>query len=137
MPSVELVPQDFQELSVISHARGEKPGQTVGFLLEYFRRGAAGAAARASATKVADEPQGVPVHAIYQGQRTEGNYDPKSNSLTVTSGALAGQPFNTPSGAAKAVVAGIKPGVTPNRSGFDFWFVTSTGKTLRSIRQAS
>ena len=132
MTNLDLPPHYLRDLLLVAHARGEPPGETVGFLLEYFRQGAAGAAA----TTVHTAPQGVAVHAIYQGQRVEGSYDPMSNSLTVTSGTLAGQPFNTPSGAANAVVASIKPGVTPNRSGFDFWFVTSTGRTLRSVRNA-
>ncbi|MFG1921061.1 hypothetical protein [Cryptosporangium sp. NPDC048952] len=132
MSKLELPPQYLRDLTLIAHARDESLAETVGFLLEYFRLGAAGMTPKAAPA----EPQGVPVYAIYQGQRIEGTYDPMSNSLTVTSGALAGERFNTPSGAAKAAVAGIKPGVAPNRSGFDFWFVTSTGETLRSIRKA-
>lgn len=52
----------------------------------------------------------------------------------MTSAPLPGAWFRSPSGAAKAVVAALKPGVTPNRSGYDFWFVASTGKTLASSR---
>ena len=131
MPTIDLTPQTHRDLHLISHARNEAPGQTVSFLIECFHQAATGQGSATAPT----ESRGVQVHVIYQGNRVEGVYDPLSNTLTVTSGALASQTFNTPSGAAKAIVASIKPGVTPNRSGFDFWFVTSTGETLRSVRQ--
>jgi hypothetical protein len=60
----------------------------------------------------------------------------RTGGLTVTSAPLSGTWFRSPSGAAKAVVAALKPGVTPNPSGYDFWFVAGTGKTLASIRTA-
>jgi hypothetical protein len=32
------------------------------------------------------------------------------------------------------VVSALNPSVAPNGSGWDFWIVTATGKTLRSVR---
>jgi hypothetical protein len=52
-----------------------------------------------------------------------GDVVPKRDRLTVTSAPPLGAWFRSPNGAAKAVVAALKPGVTPNRSGYDFWFV--------------
>jgi hypothetical protein len=79
-------------------------------------------------------PGQVAVHAIYAGSRTEGLYDPAVQSLTITTGPLAGKSFNKPSGAAVALVAALRPGVHPNRNGWSFWVDSRTGKRLQAIR---
>jgi hypothetical protein len=76
----------------------------------------------------------VGVHAIYAGVRTEGMYDRASQSLTITTGPLAGKTFSKPSGAAVALVSALRPGVHPNRNGWSFWVESSSGERLRAIR---
>jgi len=125
---IEVDSRTFRELSLIAKAGGLTHGQAVTFLIEEFHRASGPVEAGQTAR------DGVPVHATYQGQRVEGMFDVATGGLTVKSAPLPGKWFRSPSGAAKAVVAALKPGVTPNRSGYDFWFVTSTGKTLASIR---
>ena len=128
MERVELDSGTFRDLTLIANAAGISRGEAVALLIDAFQRSSDAMAAGGSPRA------GVAVHATYQGQRIEGEFDPGTASLTVTSAPLPGKWFRSPSGAAKAVVAAIKPGVTPNRSGYDFWFVTSSGKTLASIR---
>jgi hypothetical protein len=128
MESIEVDEGTFRDLSLIARAAGLTRGEAVALLIEQFHQSSGSAA-------ISRSPRaGVAVFATYQGQRVEGEFDPATAGLTVTSAPLPGKWFRSPSGAAKAVVAALKPGVTPNRSGYDFWFVTSTGKTLASIR---
>ncbi|MFG1921741.1 hypothetical protein [Cryptosporangium sp. NPDC048952] len=126
---MEIAAGPLRDLTLIAKSRNESLGEAVAFLIEQFHRSATN-----GAQPSAPPTTGVAIYATYQGERVEGLFDPATAGLTVTSGALAGTWFGSPSGAAKAVVANLKPGVTPNRSGYDFWFVASTGKTLASIR---
>lgn len=57
------------------------------------------------------------VYADYDGHRTHASYDPDTTRIDVTFGPLAGRSFKTPTGAARAVVAHYKPGISPNRNG--------------------
>ncbi|WP_433610529.1 hypothetical protein ACQP2P_41530 [Dactylosporangium sp. CA-139114] len=128
MEKIEVDDGTYRDLSLIARTGGLTHGQAVAFLIEQFHQASRATDAGRTA------PDGVPVYATYQGQRVEGVFDATTGGLTVTSTPLAGAWFRSPSGAAKAVVSALKPGVTPNRSGYDFWFVASTGKTLASIR---
>ncbi|MFD5235089.1 GmrSD restriction endonuclease domain-containing protein [Streptomyces tendae] len=76
---------------------------------------------------------GVEVHVVYEGHRTNAYYDPSSRTVTIPSGPGRGE-YETPSGAAVAVVQAMKPHVNPNRNGWSFWTVTATGNLLQSIR---
>jgi hypothetical protein len=126
--AIQVDSTTFRELSLIAKTGGLTLGQAVAFLIEQFHQ----TSTSADATQAS--PTGIPVYSTYQGQRVEGVFDAATGGLTVTSPPLPGKWFRSPSGAAKAVVASLKPGVTPNRSGYDFWFVASTGKTLASVR---
>lgn len=77
--------------------------------------------------------QGVEIHVTYEGRRTSAYYDPSSRTVTIPSGPGRGE-YETPSGAALAVVRALKPHVNPNRNGWSFWTVTATGQLLQSIR---
>lgn len=77
--------------------------------------------------------QGVEIHAIYEGRRVDAYYDPSSRTLTIPSGPGRGE-YETPSGAAVALVRALNPHVNPNRNGWSFWTVTATGQLLQSIR---
>jgi len=81
---------------------------------------------------------GVAVYVDYEGHRTHGHYDPRTTRIDITSGPLVGRSFKTPTGAARAVVAHFKPGVSPNRNGWSFWMLDDdSGKFLQSIRKTS
>ncbi len=77
--------------------------------------------------------QGVEIHAVYEGRRIQAHYDPSSRTVTIPSGPGRGQ-YETPSGAAVAVVHALNPQVNPSRNGWSFWTVTATGQLLQSIR---
>ncbi|MFI9804818.1 DUF262 domain-containing protein [Streptomyces sp. NPDC052301] len=77
--------------------------------------------------------RGVEIHAVYEGQRVDAYYDPLSRVVRVPSGPGRGE-YETPSGAAVAVVHALNPHVNPNRNGWNFWTVTATGRLLQSIR---
>ncbi|MFB7244716.1 DUF262 domain-containing protein [Streptomyces populi] len=76
---------------------------------------------------------GVEVHAVYDGRHVAGYYDPSSRGVTIPSGPGQGA-YESPSGAAVAVVMALNPHVRPQRNGWSFWYVTATGKLLQSIR---
>ncbi|MDT0439539.1 MULTISPECIES: GmrSD restriction endonuclease domain-containing protein [Streptomyces] len=77
--------------------------------------------------------RGVEIHAVYEGQRVDAYYDPLSRVVRIPSGPGRGE-YETPSGAAVAVVHVLNPHVNPNRNGWNFWTVTATGRLLQSIR---
>ncbi|MFF5084216.1 hypothetical protein ACFY36_44825 [Actinoplanes sp. NPDC000266] len=128
MESISVDDGTYRDLTLIARAAGITHGEAVTLLVDHFQRSAG--------PERTPRPPGavVAVHATYQGHRIDGEFDPATASLTVISDPTPGKWYRSPSGAAKAVVSAIKPGVTPNRSGYDFWFVSSTGKTLASIR---
>ncbi|MFE7535297.1 DUF262 domain-containing protein [Streptomyces rhizosphaericola] len=77
--------------------------------------------------------QGVELHAVYEGRRITAYYDPPSRTVTIPSGPGRGV-YESPSGAAVAMVRALNPQVNPNRNGWSFWTVTTTGALLQSIR---
>ncbi|MBB6414853.1 DUF262 domain-containing protein [Streptomyces sp. AK010] len=77
--------------------------------------------------------QGVEIHAIYEGRRVDAHYDPSSRVVAIPTGPGRGE-YETPSGAAVAVVHALNPHVKPHRNGWSFWTVTATGQLLQSIR---
>ncbi|MEU6178905.1 GmrSD restriction endonuclease domain-containing protein [Streptomyces coeruleorubidus] len=77
--------------------------------------------------------QGVEIHSIYEGRRVDAYYDPSSRVVRISSGPGRGE-YESPSGAAVAVVHALNPHVNPNRNGWSFWTVTATGQLLQSIR---
>lgn len=82
-------------------------------------------------------PKGLAVYADYDGHRTHASYDRDTTRIDVASGPLAGLSFKTPTGAARAVVAHYKPGISPNRNGWSFWTLDDgSGRLLQSIRRS-
>ncbi|MCA2201705.1 DUF262 domain-containing protein [Streptomyces sp. SMS_SU21] len=77
--------------------------------------------------------RGIEIHAVYESRRTDAFYDPSSRVVIIPSGPGQGE-YETPSGAAVAVVHALNPHVNPNRNGWSFWTVTATGQLLQSIR---
>jgi hypothetical protein len=64
----------------------------------------------------------------------EAVFDRSTNTVTVTSGELAGKSYTSPSSAAIAVVEALNPGrEAANTNGRLFWLVKSTGQPLRSV----
>ena len=79
-------------------------------------------------------PDPVPVHADYAGHRICGVFYPGPGRIEITTGDLAGSAYPTPSAAARAVVGLLRPAVSANRNGWDFWSVSADGNPLQTIR---
>ena len=122
-----------REVELLSAAWGISPGEAVGRLVDHYH--ATYSHRTTGTTELADAD--VAVHRVYRGVRIEGVYHQTTRSLTVTSEPLYGRTFTSPSGARAAVVSAINPAVAPNGSGWGFWIITATGKTLASIRHKS
>jgi hypothetical protein len=115
-----------EQITLLARAWNSSESEAIRRLLSDFRAG--------EHAPVQPNPQQEAVHAIYAGSRTEGVFDVATQSLTITTGPLAGRTFSRPSGAAVAIVQALSPGVNPNRNGWSFWVVSRTGKRLQSIR---
>jgi hypothetical protein len=116
----------YEQVVLLSRAWATTPSDVLRRLLDEFR-GSEDSPAEPTEQRIA-------VHAIYAGTRTEGSYDPGTQSLTITAGPLVGQTFGTPSGAAVALVATLSPEVNPNRNGWSFWVQSANGERLQAIR---
>ena len=116
----------YEQVTLLARAWSISVSDVIDRLLSDFRSTEAEAAPA--------KAQQVAVHAVYAGIRTEGTYDRAAQSLTTTTGPLAGKTFSKPSGAAVALVASLRPGVHPNRNGWSFWVESSSGKRLQAIR---
>lgn len=128
MKQLDVADDVYEQVTLLERAWATSASEVVRRLLIEFR----GAEDRSASAKSAT-PQ-VAVHAVYERTRTDGLYDPVTQALTITTGALAGKTFGKPSGAAVALVGAQSPGVNPNRNGWSFWVVSETGKRLQSIR---
>ena len=127
MPALDIDDQTHHGLRILAAAWSTSEGGAVAELLRRFEH---------SSTPSATGDDEVLIHAIYKGIRTEGVYRRRSRSITITSGPLEAQSFESPSPAARATVASISPDVNPHRNGWSFWVVSDTGQTLQSIRRA-
>lgn len=126
MQQVSLSDAVYEQVALLARAWACSVSDVVDRLLRDFRS--------ADAEPASSESRQVAVHAIYAGVRTEGMYDRASQSLTITTGPLAGRTFNKPSGAAVALVAALRPDVHPNRNGWSFWVDSISGKRLQAMR---
>src|SRR5258708_3636843 len=105
MKALPVADDVYEQVELLARAWGVSGSDAVRRLLGSFRDG------RASAVESSSEPTSVEVHVIYAGVRTDGLYDPMTQSLTITTGQLAGRVFSKPSGAAVALVQALSPGV--------------------------
>lgn len=77
--------------------------------------------------------QGIAVYADYDGHRVHARYiDP--TRVEIIDGALAGQSFKSPTGAARAVIRHYNPDVNDNRNGWSFWQIDDDSGTKRSLQ---
>lgn len=127
MPTIEVDDQTASALRLAADTAGISEGEVVRRLIERHRPQEEATAHRAGSATVA-------VHAVYEGHRTAATYEPATHRVTITEGPLAGRSYKSPSGAAIAVVTHYRPSVNPNRNGWTFWTVTSSGELLQTLR---
>lgn len=74
----------------------------------------------------------VPVYAIYQMKRIEGQYNARTHEFRILKGLSmnARRTYKTPSGASSAVIQELNPSVTPVRQWRSFWTVAGDGREL-------
>ncbi|WP_059007039.1 hypothetical protein [Streptomyces specialis] len=122
------------DIALLARAWDVSEGEAVRRLIKHFQRSPA--AASPTAASAPGEARTVAVHAIYNGHRVSGLYDPATESLTITAGPATGH-YKSPSGAASAVLQALKPHVKPNRNGWSFWTVDESGELLQTLRHSS
>lgn len=120
-----------QEVVLLARAWSTSEGDAVARLVEHFRT-CGSDSQRADSTT--DNEQTVPIHAVYNGSRIDAAFDPATEAVKIVQGQLAGRTFKSPSGAAVALVQEMNPRVNPNRNGWSFWTISSSGETLQTIR---
>ena len=76
----------------------------------------------------------VAVFARHADIRTRGAFNPRSRTITVTSGPLTGRRFATPTGAMCAVIEHADCGTRGPGNGWRFWIVTATGDPIHTLR---
>lgn len=128
MKQLDVADDVHEQVTLLARAWNTSASDALRRLLAEFRGTRTQPAAAVSAS---DEE---PVYVIYGGMRTDGLFNRANQSLTITSGPLAGRVFSRPSGAAVALVQMHSPEVNPNRNGWSFWIVSRTGERLQSIR---
>jgi hypothetical protein len=121
-----------EQVALLARAWEISEGLAVARLLEHFRHDS-DISQQSANGRGADQPI-VPIYAYYNGLRIEATFNRGTRQVTILSGALAGQTFRSPSGAAVAVVNSVNPHIHPARNGWSFWMVESTSKTLQSLR---
>jgi hypothetical protein len=133
MRSISVTDGVYDRIALLGRAWRYSDGEVIRRLLDEFST----PDRRTDGTNLPDTPadNGVPVHAVYEGTRIEGVFQPGTRQLDITTGVLAGRSFRSPSGAAIAVVQAHNPEVHPNRNGWSFWIVTESGKWLQTIRR--
>ncbi|MFD5751488.1 hypothetical protein [Streptomyces sp. NPDC127033] len=106
------------------------PEEAVQRLLDHFVQSQAN-----SGSPHGRRPEPIQIHGIYAHTRIDALYDPVTKSVTIPGGPGAGT-YRTPSGASSTVIQALRPAVFPNRTGWTFWRISSTGKRLSTLRYA-
>ena len=128
MAELRVAPADRRRLALLARAWGVTEEEALTRVLDDFERSAP------TVDRSAREPR-LPIHAIYEGHRTDALFDPASEHVEIVTGELAGRSYRTPSGAAVDVVRLRNAAVNPNRNGWSFWTITETGDRLVSLRR--
>ena len=137
MAAIDRGQPTYDRLALLARAWGTTPDGAVTRLIDEFQGGGGGSAVPATPSPSGGGDGGeyaVPIHAVYDGVRIPGRYYPSTGAVEVLAGKHDGKRFRSPSGAAVAVVKSLNRRVNPNRNGWSFWVVDSTGEILESIR---
>ncbi|MEU4174725.1 hypothetical protein [Streptomyces sp. NPDC026589] len=117
-----------QQVTLLARALGITPSETIAHLLRLY--------AQPSPETPARPDMFTPVYAIYQRRRIEGHFDRSTGALSIPAGPGAGQ-YKTPSGAARAVITALRPGISPIRTGWAFWRLAESGAHLEVLRSTT
>lgn len=126
--ALQLIPvqaEIHRQVALLARALEMTTSETIAHLLQHY--------AQAAPETPAHTEVLVPVYAIYQRRRIEGQFDRRTGALAILAGPGAGQ-YKTPSGAARAVVTALRPTVSPIRTGWQFWRLSENGAQLEVLR---
>jgi hypothetical protein len=129
MKAVSVPDPDYDRITLLARAWEVSEGEVVRRLLDRFLEPSPPAAAIDS--RAGDE---VAIYADYKGQHIDAVFHRTTKRVDITTGALAGRSYKSPSGAAIGIVQALNPSVHPNRNGWLFWFLKANGETLRSLK---
>lgn len=128
MPAIDVDDRTYAQVRFAARAAGVSEAVVVSRAVEAYVRGDEGPPVR-------DAWEPVPIYSEYAGQRVDGLFLPATQRVTVTSGAVSGKHFRSPSGAARAVVRTVKPDRNaPQTNGWRFWHLDATGDYLEVLR---
>lgn len=127
MPNVLLDTATHDRLRLVAATLGVNESDAVAELLRRLTK--------SSPAATAPDSGKVPIHVVYKGTRIDAEFDPSTEGVTIMTSPLDGKSFNSPSRAAIEVVRVLNPDVHPNRNGWNFWLVSSTGALLQTIRR--
>lgn len=130
MPTIELDDETYRMVRFAARLLGVSDSDVVARAVRAFSDGA-------DPPPTAPDPwEPVPLYGEYEGQRVEAEYVRATRRLAVTSGPVAGQTFSTPSAAATAVIAALKPDrAYAQTNGWKFWRIAATHQRLETLRQ--
>jgi len=123
---IELDRRTHERLRFVADLLGVSDSQAVAGLLDR--------AEKASLSQENDAEGERRIHAVYKATRVDATFDLATAAIEIKSGSLTGRRFDTPSEAAREVVASLNPSVSPHRNGWRFWIVTDSGRDLSSLR---
>jgi len=136
MHTLQISDEAYARLRLASLASGRSESDILIQILDWVVFGTARPAGLEPAAEPTPTPSGmIEVYFLHKGERTEGEFDPGTGAITVTSGPLARQHIKSPSGAGYAIKkARGEPDTACQTDGYMRWRVTSTDKQLQSIR---
>ena len=135
MPKIDIDVDTDAKLTFASAVAGVTKSEIVARLVAQATPKMFATPAASGGVSAEPPPDGhVFIFCDYDGHRTRGAFDLTTHRVDVVDGPLSGKSFKTPSAAASAVVADLNPSVSPNRNGWGFWRVESSGEILQTIR---
>ena len=127
MPQITIDEDTHQRLELAARVAGISIAEVIRVLIE-SRHPEVSGGLRATA------PRWVPIFANYLGSKVEGEFNPDSGSVRITTGPLGGQEYPAPSPAAIAVVQVTNPDrEDPHTNGWRFWKDMKTRRNLDSV----
>lgn len=133
MPSIEVDQRTARALEFAAKMAGVSTGEVVARLVDQASMPIPGSEAPSAVADHAGTGR-IAIHVEYEGQRVNAWFTPTTHAVEIEEGPLSDQSFKSPSGAARAVVTRLKPGVDPSRNGWVFWTVSETGGALQELR---
>lgn len=139
MPTIDVDQLTYEKLQITAQLTEQPVGAIVKQLLDRLASAptattSAQAVPSPSATAAPPVTGWLTVSKVYKGNRVDGEFNPSSMELRVTTAPWSGRVFASPTAAAIAVVEHFPSDrETSNTNGRKFWKLTSDGRDLRSV----